>query len=955
MMFARPVRVVRPDAERTVQGGAAQPQPEKKVVDLKADIMYPIDYRDTSAVCLVGNVAFYHSGAVITCDSAVRYSEKHMECFGNVLINKNSTYVYGDRADYNGETHVARVYSDLVKVIDGDATLYTYKFLFNTKTNIGEYDLGGVVTNRENQLESDRGYYYADNRTVICVDRVEIHSEEYDLTGDSVVYNLTTDHAYYFRNTNIWNRDGDYLYADRGEYEKNGERYTVTENGYILTAKQEVWSDSIDYYKLKGHAILRGNLQIDDTDHKTLLFGDFGEYWKEEGRAFLSRRPSVVSYDTSQGDSLFMASDSMYLFTIDPVRRRLDSLRAVAVADSLHAIAVADSLARDSLRRMSLRRDSLTVDSLRRDSTARPIPAARQTGGTSRPAMTGDSLSRSDTLRRDSLRRSVADTLLRDSLALDSLARDTAVMTKQQRRQLLREAAAKEKAELKAKRDAERQAQLDTIAARRLAKTRAKLDALRVKDSIRNARLSAKRAEKEARRRAKRGLPPLDSTALDSLGRDSLAVDSLVGDSLLRDSLGQDSLLLDSLARDSLAVDSAAVDSTYRLVKAFRNVRIYRSDFQSVCDSLVAVSRDSTIHLYINPVLWNQNSQVTSDVMDIYTANSQIIRAEFVGQPLMISELDTMHYNQVAGKTMTALFRDNEIYRNDVKGNAQTIYFMQEDGAPDIIGLLVLESGDMTFYIEDKQVVGITYRNNPVYTIYPMDKIPPDVELFLANFKWEAARRPSREDVFDRTIRPSIRAVKSRKQRPQFPISRRIEAYKQRLIETLRWSDRTDTVQPDVLEWMYSLGYNPEEEARKDPFSARPQTPASERTGQTGQTERAAVATPVSTPAATAAQASGTVQPAKPETAPAPAPVSVKDSTTERSVADTLLPVDNGRRSLRQVQVQSQSRMADSPGIRQAVDSMAVPASKAPNSTDSIVGAANSSVMHVAGKIETAK
>ena len=76
-------------------GGRGAAQPEKKVVDLKADVMYPIEFRDTSAVCLVGNVAFYHSGAVITCDSAVRYSEKHMECFGNVLINKNDTYVYG--------------------------------------------------------------------------------------------------------------------------------------------------------------------------------------------------------------------------------------------------------------------------------------------------------------------------------------------------------------------------------------------------------------------------------------------------------------------------------------------------------------------------------------------------------------------------------------------------------------------------------------------------------------------------------------------------------------------------------------------------------------------------------------------------------------------------------------------------------------------------------------------
>ena len=354
-------------------GGRGAAQPEKKVVDLKADVMYPIEFRDTSAVCLVGNVAFYHSGAVITCDSAVRYSEKHMECFGNVLINKNDTYVYGDRADYNGETHVATVYSDLVTVVDGDATLYTYKFLFNTKTNVGEFADGGVVTNRENQLESDRGYYYANDRTVICVDRVEIRSEEYDLTGDSVVYNLTTDHAYYFRHTNIWNTQGDYLYADRGSYDKGGELYTVTENGYILTEKQEVWSDSIDYYKLAGHAVLRGNIQIDDTEHKVLAFGDFGEYWKEPGNAFLTRRPAVVSYDTSQGDSLFMAADSMFLYTIDPARLRADSLRAAARA--------ADSLRTDSLRTDSLRVDSLAPaagDSVQGVRPEAPIVAARR-------------------------------------------------------------------------------------------------------------------------------------------------------------------------------------------------------------------------------------------------------------------------------------------------------------------------------------------------------------------------------------------------------------------------------------------------------------------------------------------------------------------------------------------------------------------------------------------------
>ncbi|MFR8223748.1 MAG: hypothetical protein ACLU9X_03370 [Alistipes shahii] len=132
-----------------------------------------------------------------------------------------------------------------------------------------------------------------------------------------MVYNMATDNAFFFENTNIWNKDGDYLYADRGAYDKADTLYRVTRNGYMLTEKQEMWSDSIDYYRAEDHVILRRDLQLDDAEHKVIAFGDYGEYWKEPGNAFLTRRPAVVSYDLSQGDSLFMRADSMYLFTIN--------------------------------------------------------------------------------------------------------------------------------------------------------------------------------------------------------------------------------------------------------------------------------------------------------------------------------------------------------------------------------------------------------------------------------------------------------------------------------------------------------------------------------------------------------------------------------------------------------------------------------------------------------------
>lgn len=391
---------------RSVMPAPAPGEGEKKLIDLKSDLMGPVAPGD-SVVFLVGNFAAQHNGAVITCDSAVRYSDMRIEFFGNVLINKNTTYIYGDRAEYDGDVNEARVYSDIIKVVDGDATLYTYKFLFNTKSNVGEFDDGGVMLNRENLLESVRGYYYADTKELIAVDRVEMRNDEYELKGDSVVYDMTTDNAFFFEHTNIWNKDGDYLYADRGAYDKLDTLYIVTRNGYILTEKQEIWSDSLDFYRAKDHVILRHDLQLDDTEHKVLAFGDYGEYWKEPGDAILTRRPAVVSYDLSQGDSLFMRADSMFLFTINE-----NALRRAAEA------AKADSLARvtpDSTGGYPVHRaDSLPADRSVTDSPGHtePFPGAdsversRMLDSLSRPELP-DSLRGTDSL---AVRRSIPST-----------------------------------------------------------------------------------------------------------------------------------------------------------------------------------------------------------------------------------------------------------------------------------------------------------------------------------------------------------------------------------------------------------------------------------------------------------------------------------------------------------------------------------------------------------------
>ena len=731
----------------------------RKPVDMQGDDAYSIKYEDTTALCLVGNVMFYHNGTVITCDSAVRYSERHMECFRNVLINKDSLYVYGDRAEYNGETNMAYIYSPLIKVIDGDATMYTYSFSFNTLENVGRFGGGAIITNGDNRLEAERGYYYADSSVVICVEAVEMQDTQYKLQSDSVIYNLDTDVAEFATETFIWNENNEMVNAKSGRYDRNADRFELFEDSYILTEKQEVWADSVDYRRALENAILRRNIQIDDSDQKVLAFGDYGEYWGDREEALLTERPLVISYDPEMGDSLFVRADSILLFTERPY--------------DIDSTAVADSLATDSLATAPQ-----GVQSFGEDIRQQIADAAAAMG------VTTDSVAVATPID-DSVAAQPTDSVSIAQPVEDSVAATTVELTPEQ----LKEQAKAEKEAAKAAAKAEKE---------RVKAEKAKAKA--EKAAAKEARLKEKAAERRAKRLAK----------IEKYERKK---------GIVRDSLAQDSLAADSLAQvdpaaefaadeqsDSVAVaDTIPHDSVRRIIRAYRNVRSYRSDFQSICDSMAILSLDSTIHLYQSPILWYGANQVTANVIDIYTANQQITRAEFIGNPIMAEQIDSVAYNQVAGKTIEALFRDNEVYRVNAVGNGQTLYYTTDQNSGRVTEFMTITCGDISFLMKDRQIETIIWRGNPVYSIYNITQVPEDQQRTLRDFVWHGDKRPELDQVLDRNLRPSRREEMLKKPQPEFPIQQSIDRRRKRLTESGQWRDRTETLSPDAVQFVESV------------------------------------------------------------------------------------------------------------------------------------------------------
>lgn len=804
----------------------------KRKVDFMADLVRPYHREGDSIVCLVGNFAAHHNGAVIWCDSAVRYDDTHWGFFGRVVVNQDSIYMYGDSAIYDGGAAYAEIYAPIVKVVDGDALLYTYNFSFNTEDKVGSYRDGGVLVHDNNIIESQRGYYDAQNHDIICVEDVELHGDEYDMKSDSIIYNTDTEFARFFTNTEIWNNDGDYLSADEGHYDKQKDLYMVTRNGYILSKEQQIWGDTLSYYRTDGHVVALNNIQMDDFKNKMLAFGDYAEYWQEQGEAILTKNPSIVSYETSESDTVFISADTLHIVTIDPKKESADEAsktpQVEPKSDDKAELAVATPKVSDFAPKATLDKavESKPTPSERKpisrgnksalqkaDSAAIPtqIAAPSNENNTIEPQNIAEqnkpSKSNLNPIKKDSTAHSV-DSLKADSLAMDSMLADTlSKMTPKQRKafeaKLRKDQERKLKEAEKRAEAKERKIKLDSIAKIRQAKITAQLE----KEKARQLELHAKDSLRRAAQRAKAEAKGKDLSEFDRL--DSIA--ALRGYILRHGAPPEQPVEQAQYAgrteepieeSQAQAQDSLRADSAYRVVKAFRGVRIYRSDAQAVCDSLVTNSVDSIVHLYISPVMWNNQNQIAATTVDLYSKNQQLTRAEFLGDPIMVAEIDTTYYNQVAGKKMIAMFKDNEIYRNDVDGNVQTIYFQQQEGGSlKITEMIYLESASASFYIENRELVGMTYRNDTPFKLYPLDLIPADQPLKLKNFKWVPSLRPSRESVFTRSIRESEREVRGARKRPTFNIVEKMDRRKEVLLMSGEWIDREDQLTPELVEW----------------------------------------------------------------------------------------------------------------------------------------------------------
>lgn len=209
-----------------------------------------------------------------------------------------------------------------------------------------------------------------------------------------------------------------------------------------------------------------------------------------------------------------------------------------------------------------------------------------------------------------------------------------------------------------------------------------------------------------------------------------------------------------TVAADTIAgtPETFRVDTTHVAV-IHPAVRFYRSDMQGVCDSLRYTERDSTLRMFIDPVVWSDDQQIFGNVIEMQLNDSTIKRAILPDQAFAAQRIEGPHFQQLSGKEMVADFIDGQIHRLDVNGNVEIIMYPEENDST-INKIVNAESSFMTVIFKGQATDSIRMWPKTTGTVTPLFLARKSL-YYLPKFKWFEDLRPlNKDDIFSKEPEP---------------------------------------------------------------------------------------------------------------------------------------------------------------------------------------------------------
>jgi lipopolysaccharide export system protein LptA len=629
---------------------------------------------------------FRHANAILTCDSAVFYEDKNVfEAYNNVHINQADTLnIYSDRLNYNGNTKLAHLTSN-VKMVDQGSVLTTNVLDYNLGTRIGTYVSGGKIVNKDVTLTSKNGYYFANTRDAFFRYNVVVVTPQTTIKSDTLRYNTLTNWTYFYGPTNIKGKE-DNLYTENGAYNTKTEYAYFGKKNLYTSGSKSLKGDSLYYDGVAGYGKAVRNIVFRDTTDKTSMYGQLGYYYKADQRTVVTKNAyvglgtndSLLVDGVKRPDSLWLGADTLETRIVLEKSLKLLPLPIISKDNEVDSEDAAE-------RGASVRASHAAAEAMQKDPKA---PAAKKD-----PKAVPPVNKPTDSLSKATLNKIV---LNKDSLKTDS--------GKQQ--------------------------------------------------------LAAK-------------IPPgvkKDSLTADTLKKLVQKETGVKGDSLLKKVTAKtpvkakDSALVKNAAKKTSVLKDSVINAAdtvkARVIKAYHNVKVFKSNLQARADSLFYTSADSTLRWYENPILWAEGSQQTGDTIYLQLRNKKINSVQVLQNAFTANVYkDSTRFNQIKGKLMTGFFTEGKLNRLYVDGNAESVYFTKTDAG---------DYKEMNRTISSR--IKIIFKNDEISEIVPIKDVEGTTtpikgvteEVLLTGFIWKPELRPrSKIDITNpkAPAKPKAKAV----------------------------------------------------------------------------------------------------------------------------------------------------------------------------------------------------
>jgi lipopolysaccharide export system protein LptA len=731
---------------------------------------------DGQQIIKVHNGVFKQDYSTLTSDSAYFYPDQNLvDAFSHVVINQGDTvHIYSDLLHYDGNTKLATLTNHVI-MVDKDATLTTDNFTYNTATRIGTYVEGGKLVNKGNTLVSKNGYYFSFTKDAYFRYDVVCTTPDAVIKTDTMRYNSGTRINYFYGPTIIVGKDKDVLYTENGTYNTVTEQAAFGKRNLYIQKTKSLRGDSLFYDRLKGYGRAVKHVTFNDSQDRMTLKGDLGVYHKANEEAwvtenaymiFVTEDSSAVKKPATDSTAKKTGTDTLLkgkMANLGTALQKIDSAIKTAPADKKMTM----QALRDSIS-AQIKSNSKTVKGIT-DSIAKKLP-----GKLPIPTVVKKPPVK---VTPPPVKKPVAapvNTTMPQVNVPNTLPtiKKTPPPPPSVTPQIVYRFADTVRAEEKPKPGTRYDSlyfAADTLKTQLMtykdfkALKQAQYDATHIDTSVKVVKRKPSIMYKTPPKYIEYEPMafPQDTSYLkpDFFGKSKPSapkpVVKIVPKPVVKIPViklsPQDSLKAKFKA-DSIALrmpKPLTDTSRIRIVRGFNNAKLFKSDLQAKADSMFYSTADSTIRMYVHPMIWTQGSQLSGDTINLQMKNKKLDNLDMYPAAFIVNleKNDSTFYNQAGGKQMHGTFKNSKLNYFIITGNAETIYFKRDSVKNQVTDMSRTVSGKAFFNFDKGEISNNGFVGKYEGHGMPLDKAKEEDKI-LKGFIWKPKDRPvSKESI----------------------------------------------------------------------------------------------------------------------------------------------------------------------------------------------------------------